>query len=263
MIKFSIITVTLNNLSGLKRTYDSITAQSETGYEWIVIDGGSDDGSVDFLKTTKALFTSEPDHGIYDAMNKGIEKSSGMYLIFMNAGDLFFESKTLQHIPDGFDFIFGDAIEDGHVKKSRPIKNFTQHMITHHQAMFYKRKILDSLRYDLKYAIASDFKFTAEFLQRSKKVKYIPKPICIFETGGVSQTRTKIGRDEQFEIRKELQLVSPLHNYMIYVTQFFSIALRTFFPNFYWRMKARGSSDNTANDSAQNQNQRSHPKTPV
>ena len=77
----SIVTITYNNLEGLQKTAQSITAQTCDNYEWIIIDGNSDDGTVQFLETVKAdISISEPDHGIYDAMNKGLTQATGQYL---------------------------------------------------------------------------------------------------------------------------------------------------------------------------------------
>ena len=104
---FSIITVSFNNGDGLQETGDSIQQQTFQEYEWIVIDGGSNDHSVDYLKETSALWLSEPDAGIYDAMNKGIDQAKGKYIIFMNAGDLLHDKNTLSIIAQSnADFIY-------------------------------------------------------------------------------------------------------------------------------------------------------------
>ena len=94
-MKLSIITVNLNNLEGLKKTYESVVCQTFTDYEWLVIDGGSTDGSREFIEQHQdkfAYWCSEPDKGIYNAMNKGIVKAKGEYLNFMNSGDCFASS---------------------------------------------------------------------------------------------------------------------------------------------------------------------------
>jgi len=83
--KLSIITINYNNCAGLKRTIDSVVSQSFKDYEWIVIDGGSKDGSKDLIEQYSDSFTywvSEPDNGIYNAMNKGIEKANGEWMLF-------------------------------------------------------------------------------------------------------------------------------------------------------------------------------------
>lgn len=171
--KISIITICLNNLDGLKKTHSSIQKQTQAPFEWIVIDGGSKDGTEKFLKSIKPKFwVSEADHGIYDAMNKGIQKAKGDYILFLNAGDRLFNSKILsiistlidKNLPD---FIYGDSHEGKHYKKARNHKNIAWGMFTHHQSMIYKRSILDGLYFHTNYEIAADYDFTIRFLKRS------------------------------------------------------------------------------------------------
>ena len=95
---FSIITVTRNNLPGLKRTHDSLKIQICHDFEWVVVDGASTDGTPDYLRTTGAIWVSEPDSGLYDAMNKGLGNAVGDYIVFMNAGDLFAAPDVLDKI---------------------------------------------------------------------------------------------------------------------------------------------------------------------
>ena len=123
---FSIVTITKNNLSGLKETALSVAAQHNaewSDYEWIVIDGNSQDQTEDFLKTTNAHWYNSPDDGLYDAMNKGLSHCNGIFIIFMNAGDIFAAPDTLQTIQNTLsddlpDFIYGDALEEN--KKGDP-----------------------------------------------------------------------------------------------------------------------------------------------
>lgn len=98
-MKFSIITINYNNCEGLEKTIQSVIEQSYKGYEYIVIDGGSTDGSIDIIKKYEPSITfwvSEKDSGIYNAMNKGIRHSTGEYLNFMNSGDTFYEPEVLK-----------------------------------------------------------------------------------------------------------------------------------------------------------------------
>lgn len=112
---FSIITVTLNNIAGLKETHRSLKLQTFRDFEWIVMDGGSNDASADYLKTTDAQWHSEKDEGLYDAMNEGIARAKGDYLLFLNAGDMFADAGILEeiakHAEKKPDFIYGDALE--------------------------------------------------------------------------------------------------------------------------------------------------------
>lgn len=100
-MKLSIITVNLNNRDGLKRTIDSVVSQTFTDYEWIVIDGGSNDGSRELIEHYSdhfAYWCSEPDKGIYNAMNKGIAHAKGEWLQFLNSGDVLYSNNTLASV---------------------------------------------------------------------------------------------------------------------------------------------------------------------
>ncbi|MFN5376044.1 MAG: glycosyltransferase, partial [Chitinophagaceae bacterium] len=97
MLKITIISVNLNNLSGLKKTVNSVISQDYTNFEYIIIDGGSNDGSAEYIQSISRklkYYISEKDYGIYSAMNKGILKSNGDYLIFLNSGDYFYSPES-------------------------------------------------------------------------------------------------------------------------------------------------------------------------
>ena len=243
---FSIVTITLNNLEGLQKTHKSLIAQTHHDYEWIVIDGGSDDGSLTYLETLDGVtFISEIDNGLYHAMNKGIQRANGTYLIFMNSGDYFAEPKVLQTIKEQTaktspDFIYGDALEclDGKkaYKKARHHSKIHQGMITHHQAMFYHHNLLQHLEYNQKYHIAADYDLTLKALKRAQKICYIGHPICVFESGGVSQKNVRLGRVEQFKIRRE-NGHSFFANVLTFIAQTVIYQLRRFAPRLYWFLK--------------------------
>jgi putative colanic acid biosynthesis glycosyltransferase len=210
---FSIVTITKNNPNGLARTRASVEAQTFKDYEWIVVNGDA-----------------EPDDGIYDAMNKGIDRARGDYMIFMNAGDVFASSEVLARIAPhaDFDFLYGDAMEDGHIKPAR--HDIAYGMPTHHQAMIYKRS---RLRYDARYKIAADYKFTAMAMRGT--IKHLPFPICVFETGGVSQIQTALGRREQAQIRRELGIHAPYAQ----MAQIAGLMIKKTAPKIYWMARTR------------------------
>ena len=241
MPRYSIITVTKDNLVGLKKTHTSVQSQTYTDYEWIVIDGGSKDGTRTFLKTTQADWISEPDEGLYDAMNKGIDKAKGEYIIFMNAGDQFADSKVLNELSQyDADFIYGDALEgeSRHYKKAKSHTNMACGMFTHHQAMVYNRRALGATRYDLQYTVAADYDLTVRVLKNLRNVVYAPNPLCIFETGGLSQQQALQGRKEQFNVRQNLNIVPPWQNHLIYWGQACAWTLRRFAPVLYWHLRS-------------------------
>ncbi|HRC25885.1 MAG TPA: glycosyltransferase, partial [Alphaproteobacteria bacterium] len=175
---FSLVTVTRNNRSGLQKTASSIDAQMDRNFEWIVIDGASSDGTGLFLETLAAArapafavrFLSEPDRGIYDAMNKGLVRARGAYLLFLNAGDRLAGPdvlKTIRAAAQGasYDIVYGDAWEDREgldpvLKPARTHRQIARGLFTHHQAIFYRRHALQELSYDLRYLVAADYDLT-------------------------------------------------------------------------------------------------------
>lgn len=245
---FSIVTVTRNHLAGLRATTRALAQENPDLFEWIIIDGASTDGTAAYLKTTPALWVSEPDQGIYDAMNKGLARATGVYVLFLNAGDTLALPHTLATLaallkvrPVQPDLIYGDAFEDtpqGRViKAARSHVCLQQGLFTHHQAIFYRRDVINDLRYDLRYDIAADYKFTAEFLHRSADIFYWPRPICLFEAGGVSQRRAFRGRMQQTLIRRELKMTRPFEEILIVGKQTLAYALRRVAPRLYWTLR--------------------------
>lgn len=277
---FSIVTVARDSLAGLRHTMESLARQSCRDFEWIVVDGASQDGTVAFLESFRFgtppsgerenermragrgekhpsfSWTSEPDSGIYDAMNKGIARARGRYTIFMNAGDRFAGPEVLARLesalraqPQPPDFLYGDALEDHDgaavLKPARSHIPLARGMFTHHQAMLYRTEILKTLRYDPQYDIAADYDLTCRFLRAAPHALYIPHPLCFFEAGGVSQRRTARGRAQQYHIRRTLRLCGAAENALIYFMQSSALFLRRLAPGLYWRLR-RGASGRQA-----------------
>ena len=200
-MKLSIITVNLNNLEGLKRTYDSIVCQTFTDYEWIVIDGGSTDGSREFIEEHQdkiSYWCSEPDKGIYNAMNKGIIHAQGEYLNFMNSGDCLACEETLARVlvpKHTEDIIYGVTVNNH--RNGSVIRNPKKEQIhwyelypiaIHHQSAFMRKELFQKVGlYDEELKIASDARwFAMAILHHKATYKYIPVKIAIFEGGGIS-----------------------------------------------------------------------------
>ncbi len=244
----TLISVTLNNISGLQKTQKSILNQTFKGYKWLVVDGASDDGTAQWLTQINTRHICEPDQGLYDAMNKGIESAKGQYLIFLNAGDTLPAADTLERISNAIeqhhepDFLYGDCYEE--IEGARPIyktarnhKKISLGMITHHQAMIYKRHALGDMRYNLNYKLAADYDFTARFLRRIGAAYYCNFPLCVFEAGGLSQVNASAARTEENEIRAALNLCSPLQRRMITIRQAAAQTLKTRAPQIYRALK--------------------------
>ena len=249
-MRFSIVTVTKNNLEGLKRTHKSLGAQTCRDYEWIVVDGGSTDGTRAYLAATRAIWSCGRDKGIYDAMNKAIPEASGDYVLFLNAGDLLAGPWVLSRIDTAIRgcrktpaFVYGDSCETRGdrtlaAKKSKSHTSFRRGMFTHHQAMLYRRERLQKMRYNLKYRIAADYDLTCRFLKtRKTAICYVKLPLCIFESGGLSQQQATTGRREQAAIRNSLRLCNPVTNAVITRWQQFAWDLRRRYPELYHAVK--------------------------
>ena len=238
---FSIVTITRNNKDGFIRTRESLERQSFHDFEWIVIDGDSTDSTKDILPPN-AL--SESDKGIYDAMNKGIERSKGRYILFLNAGDMLSDMDILSTLSKSVaaenpDFIYGDALETGgFYKKARDHSEIDWGMFTHHQAMLYRRDIIGVLRYDISYKIAGDYAFTRIFLNLCRNISYVPAAICIFETGGISQRNMRHGRIEQYKARQKAGC-TVLKNFYIYGGQTVTAAIKRLTPDLYSGLRSK------------------------
>ena len=169
-MKYSIITINYNNKEGLERTIKSVLGQTWQNYEYIIIDGGSTDGSVDVIKEYAShidYWVSEPDGGRYPAMNKGIKQATGDYLNFMNSGDTFHSASVLEDITNmnyDEDIITGGFydLEKGikHIIIPQKVTLLTMLKNTfNHQATFYKKELFQKRLYDENYIIQSDAKF--------------------------------------------------------------------------------------------------------
>lgn len=197
--KFSIITVNYNNAEGLRKTIESVVNQTNKNFEYIIIDGGSTDGSVDVIKEYAEkidYWVSEADNGIYDAMNKGIAVSKGAYLNFMNSGDCFYESVTLDKVATEIhdeDYVAGIAfVPKAKKTMCKPArKNFSLLDIYHggqanHQASFIKRELLKD-GYDATFRIIADDKLFIEKVVMQEHT-YLPIEVivCEFDNTGIS-----------------------------------------------------------------------------
>ena len=201
MVKISIITVNLNKAIGLKNTFNSVFRQSAKGFEYIVIDGESTDGSKELIKKNANRLTywlSEKDRGVYHAMNKGISKATGEYLIFLNSGDHFINENILETIStelDGTDIVYGDIflIESstkswaGHYPSRLSFQHFVEGSLPH-PASFIKRTVFDKVGlYDESLKIVADWKFFMDAICRfNVSYKHVDKTISVFYLDGLS-----------------------------------------------------------------------------
>lgn len=212
-MKYSIITINYNNCDGLRRTIESVVNQTCQDFEYIVIDGGSTDGSVEVIKEYADridYWVSEPDKGIYNAMNKGILQAHGEYLNFMNSGDCFYDTEVLMKIiEENGDFIAGSYVRKDLnclipcENKDVSFYNFCNPSFNH-QAMFIKKHIFSKRLYDENLNIVSDWKLIMEcLLNDNVQFRYINETIAIYDNAGIS-SNVELTRKERIKVLYEI-----------------------------------------------------------
>lgn len=226
-MKITVITINYNNKNGLFQTIRSVITQTNKDFEYIVIDGGSNDGSREvILEYEKDIdyWVSEKDSGIYNAMNKGIARAQGEYCIFMNSGDVFYNNKTLESIHsylDGTCIINGDTFfQSGKVDKSPSEITLGFLLISTiiHQSTFIRTDLLKMNNYDEKYRIVSDWKFwLQELIIKGVSYKNVHIPVSIFDEGGISNTNVTLHDNEMILVLNELFPRKILMDYFDYM----------------------------------------------
>lgn len=199
-ILVSVITINLNNKIGLEKTVQSVLQQTYRNLEYIVIDGGSNDGSFDYIKSVSSklsYFISEKDDGIYSAMNKGILKAKGSYLIFLNSGDYFENSNSLANLigsNQDASIIYGNMLLEKNGElclKKYPhhldIKYFSGDTLPHPSTLIRRDLFLKYGLYNTKYKIISDWVFFIDaIVAQNVRYKYIDNIISVFNLNGIS-----------------------------------------------------------------------------
>lgn len=215
MKKVTIITVNYNNSHGLERTINSVALQSYSDMEYIIIDGGSTDKSVDIIKRNESVvsfWVSEKDNGIYNAMNKGIGFAHGEYLLFLNSGDYFVDRNVLSKIFDNGlnvneDLLIGRQrfidIKTNKIGISPRLHveeidmEFFLSSTLPHQATFIKRSLFDVCGgYDETYRVCADWVFWVKSIVENKcTMRILPFAVSYMEGGGVSSDMDKCHKD--------------------------------------------------------------------
>lgn len=215
-MKLSIITINYNNIEGLKKTVASISQQTYPNVEHLIIDGGSTDGAQQFIREHANCFSywcCEKDKGIYNAMNKGVTRAQGEYVMFLNSGDCLAHENVLQEIASeltGEDIIYGDLIyqhPDGSLQTETYPKNlditFFFEKSLPHPSTFIRRERLKECPYDEELKIVSDWKFwIQQIVLQQASYKHIARPISIFQMGGVSSNLDNCNRERTFVLRQ-------------------------------------------------------------
>lgn len=252
-MQFSVVTVTYQNVEGLRRTSCSVLNQTHEHFEWVIVDGGSRDGTsalVDTIDDPRIRFVSGPDDGIFDAMNKGVDIASGHYVIFMNAGDMFARAGVLAEVSaaigmDSPGLVYGDAWEaepDGssrHYKPARDPRHNRFVMFTHHQSIFYRSDLVKALKYDLTYQLSSDWVLTTRVLKTSVPVLRLESALSVFERGGISQSERLRGvaNRELFRVYRHEQGFPLVGAACLWCIKVFTNKCRKWVPAVYDRVR--------------------------
>lgn len=237
-MKISIITVTYNAEATIERTLESVAQQTYPDVEHLIMDGASKDGTLEIARRyPHAIVYSEPDKGLYDAMNKGLKKTTGDYLCFLNAGDKLHSKETLAHIassvPDSSSIgvLYGDTHivdNEGTFIRNRRLtppehltwQSFKQGMLVCHQAFYINRQI--ALAYDTTYRFSADFDWCIRCMKEGEKQGmqnlYIQEPIADYLSEGMTTANHKASLKERFRIMaKHYGLLSTIIQHIWFI----------------------------------------------
>lgn len=216
--KFSVITVCYNAEATLEDTIQSVISQTYHHVEYIIVDGASKDRTMDIVNRYRdriAVVVSEPDQGLYDAMNKGIRLATGDYLCFLNAGDSFHEDDTLQQMVHSIhslqlpDVLYGETElvdHEGHFLRMRRLqapehltwKSFRQGMLVCHQAFFARHDLV--MPYDLRYRFSADFDWCIKIMKKSKVLHNTHLTLIDYLAEGMTTRNHQASLKERFLI---------------------------------------------------------------
>ena len=263
--KFFFITICYNNLPGLVRTVNSLLKQSYHHWECIIIDGNSKDGTPAYLEQlshehVNIRVVSEPDQGIYDAMNKGIAQIPACdYFCFLNSGDSLYEPETLMKLDANIQslgeekpaIVYGHACEEFEdnqevVKPASSTISLEKGMFCNHQSMFFHQRYAQ-LRYDLEYKLSADYDYiirAVKMLEHPADMQMLDMVISRFDMTGVSNSRRMSGIKEDFRLRVKNELCSPVPSALYAARSIGLMSLKRFSYPLYLLMRSKTTTNN-------------------
>jgi glycosyltransferase involved in cell wall biosynthesis len=232
----SVVTVCFNSEKSIIETIESVINQTYENIEYILVDGSSTDATVKIIesyenktleKDVKLKWVSEPDKGVYDAMNKALKLATGKWGIFMNSGDCFYDKNVIKEIfvdpfsKEDFKFIIGDTLRkytDSTFLSSPtffcdPIKG----MGFSHQSVFFDVFLHKNKPFSYEYMLMADFDFFCKCVKENTKFLQVPVVISIFETGGISRTKWKLNIIERYSIFKKYKNNRKTKDYLLFI----------------------------------------------
>ncbi|MFP5080779.1 glycosyltransferase family 2 protein [Pedobacter sp. JCM 36344] len=229
--KLSVITIVYNNVKDIERTMLSVLNQTYPNIEYIVIDGASKDGTKKVIRKFQnrlAKLISEPDHGIYDAMNKGLALATGEYVLFMNSGDEIYSTETVEDVfqsADSADIYYGETemyneqwLSLGQRRHRAPEnfnwRSFKYGMSVGHQAVYIKRSITEP--YDLQYKYSADIDWVIKAAKKASSIVNTHIYVAKYLVGGMSKKKHFASLRERFSIfKKYYGLIPNLINHLV------------------------------------------------
>ena len=237
----SVVTINRNMREGLETTLKSVIAQTYENLEFLVIDGGSDDGSAELIRRFASeidYWVSEPDGGIYDAMNKGVRAATGEWVIFMNAGDRFHDNGAVADVfgesHSDADLVYGHSVcwypreKIERVVPGEPATVLPLRVNCSHQSLFARRSLLAERPFSLD-LIASDYEFLVRMYVAGRRFKGIDRVVGVNSNGGISDVRRLRSLTERLKIATGHGLMTPRR-----ALTYFSMSLRAWL-GFYLR----------------------------
>lgn len=233
MVVFSIITCTYNAESVLQRTLDSVLEQTYSHVEHIIVDGASTDATLNMVEAYRqksdaedwcheVRVKSEPDRGLYDAMNKGIQRATGQYVLFLNAGDTFPSADTLELVAESVGegeeppaVLYGDTDvvdNDGHFLRHRRLspprrltwRSFMKGMLVCHQAFYARTDLAKATPYDLHYRFSADVDWCIRIMRLARRrrlpMRNVGAVVVNFLDGGMTTTNHRASLKERFHV---------------------------------------------------------------
>lgn len=231
MPKLSIITIVYNNVRDIERTIQSVINQTYKKIEYIVIDGASTDGTFEVVNQYQdhiSKIVSEPDKGIYDAMNKGLALATGDYILFMNSGDELYDQNTVEAVfatAPWADIYYGETemYNDNweslgrrrhEVPEEFDWKSFKYGMSISHQAIYIKKSI--TVPYDLQYKYSSDIDWIIKAAKKASNIVNVHRYVAKYLVGGMSKKKHRESLKERFKIfTKYYGLIPNLFHHLI------------------------------------------------
>lgn len=215
-MKISVITVCYNAEKTIENTIKSVINQNYKDLEYIIIDGGSTDGTASLIakyqENFPITFISEPDKGIYDAMNKGANLASGDYLNFMNSGDSFFNntviSDAIPFLEKSYDIVYGNVeviYKNFKLIKKEPEPKYLWMGPVNHQSSFIKRETMEKYKYNTDNKLVADFEFFLNVYYHDGKILKINKTIASYANDGITQVNDKRVINDCYNTIKQFQ----------------------------------------------------------